>query len=89
MLPLQTGRDKDVQGEEKKVTEQPVCPRCEVRMEKRTVSRTYGNPLTIEKRVNVFTCPKCTFEAISEDEYEKIRKDVEQSKNIKAQVVIF
>ena len=69
--------------------EQPICPRCEVRMEKRTVSRTYGNPLTIEKRVNVFTCPKCSFEAISGDEYEKIRKDVEQSKNIRAQVVIF
>jgi hypothetical protein len=37
----------------------------------------------------VYTGPKCSFEAISEDEYEKIRKDVEQSKNINARVVIF
>lgn len=71
------------------MTERPICPKCEVRMKERIVSRTYGNPLTVENKVHVFTCPRCSFEVISEAEYEKIRKDVEQSRNIRAQVVIF
>ena len=71
------------------MTEIPICPRCKKEMEEKNVSRTYGNPITIEKNVHIFTCSECSFEVISEDEYEKIRKHVEQSKNTNAKIVIF
>ena len=56
----------------------PLCPKCETKMKKEFISRSFGNPITIAQKICNFKCPKCGFEAIPENEYEKIRKKLNE-----------
>ena len=56
----------------------PICPRCEVEMKEGLFSRSFGNPITIVEKISVFICPRCNFEAIPENEYENIRKKLNE-----------
>lgn len=57
----------------------PKCPKCETKMKKELVSRSFGNPITIAEKINMYSCKGCGFELISSDEYEKIRKKLNKA----------
>lgn len=56
----------------------PHCPNCKIKMKEEFISRSFGNPIVIAGKIQTFQCKRCGFEVISETEYEKIRKKLNE-----------
>jgi C4-type Zn-finger protein len=57
------------------------CPYCKIKMKETTMPMTFKfSPNVIVQEVNIHECPKCSFQSISEEETERVRKLVNKVK---------
>jgi len=57
------------------------CPECNKKMkEEKEAIALKTNPNVLVKKVKVSVCESCGFSSVSENEYERVRKEVEKIK---------
>lgn len=65
------------------------CPECKSKMTIEFEPMNFKiNPNIIVQKVKINKCKCCGFSSMSEDEYEKIRKEVHQVKATKGAIVV-
>ena len=65
------------------------CPECNEKMKKEKEAMALEtNPNVIVKEVNTSVCKGCGFSSISENEYERVRKEIDKIKAPKEATII-
>jgi uncharacterized protein with PIN domain len=67
----------------------PNCPYCKTPMVENSMPMSFRiNPNIIVKHVKIHECGSCGFDSVPEDEYERVRLNVQNAAKVKDQALI-